>query len=100
MKEDTIQAVSATSITTSKDKMMGRKQGEVIGGDGSKTISVTYKITSLTTIEVNGQEAGVDALQPGMSVTVAADAPDGMDAPDPTNGGTATAIIAHDAPRK
>ena len=50
----------------------------------------------MTDIQVNGEEADANALRVGMAVSISADAPDAMDAPDPQDGGSATEIIARD----
>ena len=94
--ESVITAVSSTSITTSVNKPPAPRRGGTIGGDGEKTTTKTYKITSMTDIQVNGEEADANALRVGMAVSISADAPDAMDAPDPQDGGSATEIIARD----
>jgi len=96
--EATIVAVTADSITTSTDKAAGPRRGAVIGGDGQTSVTKTYKITSMTTIEVDGQTADVTALHVGMSVSIGADPDDDLGPSDASNGGTATTIIAHEGP--
>jgi hypothetical protein len=100
IKEATITSVNSNSITVSVQKGAGPRRGSVIGGDGQTTATKTYKITSLTTVEINGQVSDVNSLQVGMSVSISADPPDDMDATNASDGGTATSIIAHDAPLK
>ncbi len=100
IKEATITAVSATSITVTSQKGAGPRHGQVIGGDGQTTATKTYTINQLTSVEINGQVSDVNSLQVGMSVSISADSPDDMDPAGASDGGTATTIIAHDAPAK
>jgi hypothetical protein len=106
--EDTIESVTASSITITHNKDVAPKAGNGKGnnngqnGKGQKAAppekrSMTYQITTITDIEVNGQSSNASALKPGMLVSISADPPSGLDPVDATNGGTATNINAHDA---
>jgi len=76
-KEDTITAVSSTSITihhTQVKKASKSKTASKGGGD----VSTTYSITGVTDVIIDGKPAKVADLKVGMSVTVAADPMDGL----------------------
>jgi hypothetical protein len=90
VKEDTISAVSSTSIT-----IVHTRYKKVKGKPQETTVTKTYQITPLTTIEVNGAEASADDLHNGMAVAVSADAPTSLDESDPDDGGVARNIAAH-----
>ena len=87
IKQDTISAVSSTSITISHTAYKTVK-----GKPQERTVIRTYQITSFTDIEVDGAKAAVDDLHTGMAVTVCADAPSDT---DPSDGGVARGIRAH-----
>jgi len=91
-KADVIDSVSATSISVKHSKI---DQGTKPGGKGAKyeAITKTYAITKFTQVSIDGLTATVDKLQKGMKVTVHSEA-SGEATGDPTNGGTATEIIA------
>ncbi len=124
-QEATITAVTATSITVTSSHIdtqkvrqstartnngynngnnnnnnngNNRKNDSAAIAAATSTKSVTYQINELTDIEVNGETAQASALRPGMAVSISADPPLSLSAPDPTDGGTARNISAHDAP--
>jgi hypothetical protein len=103
--EPTIEAVTATSITITHDKDAAPpqdtgKKGKEEKQKPTEAITKTYLLSNLTSIEVNGEPATVNDLKVGMGVEVSADPPDGLDNTDPSNGGTARSIVAHDVPAK
>jgi len=98
ISEDTISAVTATSITITHNKDTPPPQGKKPkDAPPAQAITMTYTLSTLSDIEVNGQPASVGDLKVGMFVQISADPPDGLDNTDPTNGGTARTIVAHDA---
>ncbi len=127
-QEATISAVTATSITITSSHVDTQKVRDSLqknnsnngnygnngnngnnNGGGKKnqsaaiaaattTKNVTYQISELTDIEVNGETANASALKVGMAVSISADPPLSLSAPDPTDGGVARNITAHDAP--
>jgi len=105
IQEPTITAITDTTITVThtrdrqkKPSKKGHKSDTDATPNPADTVTKTYQITALTDIEVNGQSASASDLKVGMAVSVSADPPSDLSAPDPTNGGVARTILAHDAP--
>lgn len=100
--EPTISAVSATSITVThkKDKASKTNTGSSSSSNSKDAGSVTktYRITAMTDVEIDGKSASVNDLKVGMAVSISADPSSSMGPADPTDGGEARVILAHDAP--
>ena len=96
--EATITAIADTTISVTYPKAAGPRNGKAIGDESDMGMTKTYKVDKFTDIEINGQTGQMSDLQVGMAVSVSADPDLTAGANDPTDGGTARTIIAHDAP--
>ena len=65
-KPDTIESVSATSITVKRIKMTRNKDKSI----EETPITYTYRITQFTSVQINGKSGNVNSLKPGMVVNV------------------------------
>jgi hypothetical protein len=105
--QSTITDVTATTITVTEQKPnaadtgTGNNKKDRNNQDNQQTRQpagpITYQITELSDITVNGESATVNALKVGMVVSISADPPDGLGPVDKSNGGVAREIVAHDA---
>jgi len=96
--EATITAIADTTISVTYPKAAGPRRGQAIGDQSDMGMTKTYKVDKFTDIEINGQTAQMSDLRVGMAVSVSADTDLNDGAANPTDGGSARTIIAHDAP--
>ena len=96
--EATITSIADATISVTYPKAAGPKKGEAIGDQSDMGMTKTYKVDKFTDIEIDGQTAQMSDLRVGMAVSVSADTDLTDGAANPTDGGSARTIIAHDAP--
>jgi hypothetical protein len=96
IKDPTISAITGVSITVTHQRDKASKI--TTAKNTSQTVTVTYDITPMTDIEVDGRTADLSKLHVGMAVQISADPPSSLDPADPSRGGEARMILAREAP--